>query len=119
MNFTDSVTAPFFNIYRHPKGMKIENTIFAADENQYATGNIEDPVVRLRFDSQYQSINKPNNFAGYPNGVGDVAIQYKRGYQYGATAGKIGHTIDSSLWNSCIKSHNYFVLRHKISKRRC
>ena len=36
MIFADSVTAPFFNIYRHPKNMEVTDTIFAAGEAQYS-----------------------------------------------------------------------------------
>ena len=83
MKFADSVTAPFFNIYRHPKNMKVADTIFPDDEGQYSSGNVEDPVVELFFDASYDYVGDPHSFNGFPT-VGSVAIQKTRQYNIGS-----------------------------------
>jgi hypothetical protein len=88
MIFADSVTAPFFNIYRHPKNMEVTDTIFAADEAQYSSGDIEDEVVELFFDASYDAVSDPHSYLGYPV-VGDVAIQKTREYDIGGVKGSL------------------------------
>ena len=88
MVFADAITAPFFNIFRHPKNMEITGTIYAADEDQYKSGDIEDTVVELAFDPSYNSVLDPHNFGNFPV-VGSVAIQTKETYEIGATQGAL------------------------------
>ena len=74
MTFADSVTAPFFTIFRHPKNMNVENTIFPDDAALYASGEVRNTNYFLTFDSQYQTIDNPHSFTGVPS-VGDIVIQ--------------------------------------------
>ena len=92
MRFADSVTAPFFNIYRHPKNMEITGTIFPEDETQYSTGNIEDNIVELFFDASYDTVGDPHNYIGFPQ-VGDVAIQKTREYEIGGVRGTLSQPL--------------------------
>jgi hypothetical protein len=72
---SDSVTAPFFTIFRHPKNQRATNTIIASDADEYASGVISSDQVELIFDAQYDSIDNPHDFLGTPV-AGDFAIQY-------------------------------------------
>ena len=84
----DSVTAPFFNIYRHPKNMEVTDTIFAADEAQYSSSTITDEVVELFFDASYDAVSDPHSYLGSPL-VGDVAIQKTREFEIGDVKGRL------------------------------
>ena len=75
MKFADSVTAPFFSIYRHPKNMEITGTIFPEDETQYSTGNIEDNIVELFFDASYDTVGDPHTILAI---LKSVILQYKK-----------------------------------------
>jgi len=72
---SDSVTAPFFTIFRHPKNQRATNTIVASDADAYASGVISSDQVELIFDAQYDSIDNPHDFLSTPV-AGDFAIQY-------------------------------------------
>ena len=74
-NDSDSVTAPFFTIFRHPKNQRATNTIIASDADEYASGVISSDQVELIFDAQYDSVDIPHNFLGTAI-AGDFAIQY-------------------------------------------
>ena len=74
-NNSDSVTAPFFTIFRHPKNQRATNTIIASDADAYASGVISSDQVELIFDAQYDSVDNPHDFLGTPV-AGDFAIQY-------------------------------------------
>jgi len=87
MNFTDENESEFFNIYRHPKNMRITGTVFPSDEDQYSSQTILDDEVELFFDPVYEEGTGVHAIIGYPQ-KGDVALQRFRGFNIGDDVNK-------------------------------
>lgn len=82
MKSSDGITAPFFNIYKHPKNMEITDTLFPSDESQYENSAIQNDIVELYFDALYDTETSPHTFTGFP-AVGDIAVQRTKVFEIG------------------------------------